>query len=909
MNDANGQALHKVQFNLTANTVAIAHYLNNSIDSDFDGIPDWSEIKSSGNLDQAASSDLDGDGFHLEHEVRLGLNPSIKDNVTEGGISIRRSSKVFVNLGGARKLTIRSNPAGLVSSQITYPEVNSTYNSPAINGLSNGYYFSHWEVNGLRQADSKGVGLSKTTQVMSVDKEIVAKYFKDDVDSDNDKIPDWYEWREFGHLSFSSTSDPDGDGFSVADERRFGLSALIDDNITEGGISIRRSAKMIVNLGGASKVTLKSSPPGLIPSRITFPELNSTFTSTSLNGLSNGYYFSHWEINGVRRADPKGIALGKVTEVLNEDKQIIAKYYDQNLDSDSDGIPDWYEMHEFGHLTYFGNSDPDADGFSLADERKFGLSGVIMDNVKQGGISSRRATRLSYVRDPNDSTDTDGDGLTDTQEIQLGTNTKKTDTDGDGFSDSQEGVDGTNPLSASSFRNVAPSRVVAPIFGLSVEENRSIGSFVGNFSANDGNDPGNTGTYSYSFVDTNETNDNTQFNLESNGTLTTNQVFDYEPLAELNATDLYIRVRVSDSAGLFVENNFTISILNVIEDFDSDGIEDHLDSDDDNDGFPDADELAAGTDPRNDKSLPNFPPSTLDLRGNTVLEGLPVGSLVGQLTATDPDANSTFTFSLVDGSGSAHNQNFSIDANGTLRTATILDFESNDIAYHVRAIVTDEFNASLEGNFTISLLDALPPFVQTLPTVGSTGQKITLFGETDPGLPLLNYGFGIGQSSLLSNLTTWNGTELTDSNFSTEIPLAELQPDTKYFFRAFARNAEGTSHGTVQSFITPPLSSSTARPWWESIPEIAGGWHTSPWLGSFLAYTNGWIYHADLGWLYAHSGTNADLWLWSSDKGWLWTGPGIYPHLFQNSSASWLYFIMKKDGVSRFYDYSTKSIK
>ena len=80
---------------------------------------------------------------------------------------------------------------------------------------------------------------------------------------------------------------------------------------------------MIVNLGGASKVTLKSSPPGLIPSRITFPERNSTFTSTSLNGLSNGYYFSHWEINGVRQADTKGIALGKVTEVLNEDKKII----------------------------------------------------------------------------------------------------------------------------------------------------------------------------------------------------------------------------------------------------------------------------------------------------------------------------------------------------------------------------------------------------------------------------------------------------------------------------------------------------------------------------------------------------------------------------------------------------------
>ena len=910
MNDANGQALHKVQFNLTENTVAIAHYLNSTIDSDADGIPDWREIKTSGNLNQHASSDLDGDGFPLEHEVKLGLNPSIENNVTEGGISMRRSQKVFVNLGGARKLTVRSDPAGLVSSQTTYPEVNSTYNSSALNGLSNGYYFSHWEVNGVRQADSKGVGLSKTTHVMTIDKDIVAKYFKDDLDSDQDTIPDWYEWHEFGHLSYSGNSDPDGDGFSVADERRLGLSAVIDDNITEGGISIRRSAKMIVNLGGASKVTLKSSPPGLIPSRITFPERNSTFTSTSLNGLSNGYYFSHWEINGVRQADTKGIALGKVTEVLNEDKKIIAKYYDQNLDSDSDSIPDWYELHEFGHLNHFGSSDPDGDGFSIADERRFGLSGVIKDNINEGGHSMRRSSQYSYVRDANDTTDTDGDGLTDSQEIQLGTNTKKADTDGDGFSDYQEGVDGTNPLSASSFRNVAPSSVVAPADGLSVEENRTIGTFVGNFNANDANDPANSGTYTYTLVDTNGSNDNSKFSLETNGTLTTNQVFDYEPLAELNATDLSIRVRVSDSEGLFVENNFTVSIINLVEDFDSDGIEDHLDPDDDNDGFSDAVELAAGTDPRNLKSIPNLPPSTLDLNGSSVLESLAIGSLVGQFTATDPDANSTLSFSLVDGNGSAHNSKFSVDTNGTLRTAIILDFESNVTVYHVRARVADEFNATLEGNFTISLLNALPPFIRTIENITSTEQKITLFGETATvsHLPLLTYGFQLSQSSLLSNSTTWNGISLSDSNFSTEIPLSELQPDTKYFFRAFGRNAEGTVHGAIQSFQTPSLSSSAA-PWWESVPEIAGGWRTSPWLGTFLAYPEGWIYHADLGWLYAHSGPDTHLWLWSSDKGWLWTDIGIYPFLYQNSASNWLYFLKKKDGVPYFYDYTTKSIK
>ena len=73
--------------------------------------------------------------------------------------------------------------------------------------------------------------------------------------------------------------------------------------------------------------------------------------------------------------------MGKVSQTMDVDKEVVAKYYEQSLDSDADNIPDWYEMHEFGNLSYNGSSDPDGDGFSLADERKFGLSGVIDDNI------------------------------------------------------------------------------------------------------------------------------------------------------------------------------------------------------------------------------------------------------------------------------------------------------------------------------------------------------------------------------------------------------------------------------------------------------------------------------------------------------------------------------------------------
>ena len=44
------------------------------------------------------------------------------------------------------------------------------------------------------------------------------------------------------------------------------------------------------------------------------------------------------------------------------------------------------------------------------------------------------------------------------------------------------------------------------------------------------------------------------------------------------------------------------------------------------------------------------------------------GTVIGHFTATDPDANSSHVLTFADGNGSQHNNLFSIDANGTLRT-------------------------------------------------------------------------------------------------------------------------------------------------------------------------------------------------------------------------------------------------
>ena len=89
-----------------------------------------------------------------------------------------------------------------------------------------------------------------------------------------------------------------------------------------------------------------------------------------------------------------------------------------------------------------------------------------------------------------------------------------------------------------------------------------------------------------------------------------------------------IKVKVIDDQNLSLTQEFEISLLNVIEDrdgdgiedaydfdFDNDGIEDAVDSDDDNDGFPDSYEIAYGSDPYNANSVANKFPTALYLNG------------------------------------------------------------------------------------------------------------------------------------------------------------------------------------------------------------------------------------------------------------------------------------------------------
>jgi surface protein len=192
---------------------------------------------------------------------------------------------------------------------------------------------------------------------------------------------------------------------------------------------------------------------------------------------------------------------------------------------------------------------------------------------------------------------------------------------------------------------------------LRIYENQPVGTIVGKLTAKD-QDEGDR--LIYKLVRDREQIDNELFTLDENGALRTASIFDYER----NQT-FHIRVKVLDMAGLMRKESFHIGVLNVMEDNDGDGEEDHFDPDDDNDGSSDAEELAYGSDPLDVASLVNQRPSGLVMRGGSFLENEPNGTFVARFVGVDADQNDTLSYTLVRPSATpgddAHRVNFEIE--------------------------------------------------------------------------------------------------------------------------------------------------------------------------------------------------------------------------------------------------------
>ena len=114
--------------------------------------------------------------------------------------------------------------------------------------------------------------------------------------------------------------------------------------------------------------------------------------------------------------------------------------------------------------------------------------------------------------------------------------------------------------------------------------------------------------------------------------------------------------------------------------------------------------------------VPNSPPTDLALSGNSVRQSNGTNTAVGTLSSTDPDIGSTFTYSLVAGTGDTDNSAFSISGN-TLRANAPSALSAGTHSVRVRS--TDENNGTFEKALTINVIDDVRPMVVSIAPTGS----------------------------------------------------------------------------------------------------------------------------------------------------------------------------------------------
>jgi len=153
--------------------------------------------------------------------------------------------------------------------------------------------------------------------------------------------------------------------------------------------------------------------------------------------------------------DPDGDQLSNAQEWQAGSNPLIAG------DDDGDGLLDSWEQQYFGNTSQGANGDPDGDGVTNALEYALGTNPNASADANEDGIADDWVVwqlSLSGGVETNSlpaNGDPDQDGLTNLIEYQRGTNPRRFDSDGDGQSDWQELAQQTNPNSAGSFNTVA----------------------------------------------------------------------------------------------------------------------------------------------------------------------------------------------------------------------------------------------------------------------------------------------------------------------------------------------------------------------------------------------------------------------------------------------------------------------
>ncbi|MDM3852667.1 MAG: cadherin domain-containing protein [Aphanizomenon gracile PMC627.10] len=200
--------------------------------------------------------------------------------------------------------------------------------------------------------------------------------------------------------------------------------------------------------------------------------------------------------------------------------------------------------------------------------------------------------------------------------------------------------------------NETPTNLI--LSNTSINENVAPLTVVGDFSTTD---PDTGNTFTYTLISGAGDTDNHLFTINSNQ-LKISASPDFETKSSYS-----ILVKTTDQGGLSYEKQLTLNVNDL-----------------------------------------NEAPTSLTLSNNSINENVDLLTVIGDFSATDPDAGNTlFTYSLVNGAGDTDNNVFTISSN-QLKINASPDFETKN-SYSILVKTTDQGGLSYEKQLTINVND------------------------------------------------------------------------------------------------------------------------------------------------------------------------------------------------------------
>ena len=544
-------------------------------------------------------------------------------------------------------------------------EITVTTDDPTatvtVSGLPNGVTYTGGKISGTPAVNNWGPNeetreITVTVEAKDPTGNTTTKTFKIKVqrDTDRDGTPD------------VTDTDDDGDGYTDADERTKGSDPKNSGSVPAGiitpvePVSITNSNQTVIDKHAITNVQIS---PGNIDSTV------SVDTSKLPNGvtynpaslvISGTPNVTNWGPNEETRTFEVPVV------VTNPDGSKVTKTVEITVqrDTDGDGTPDVTDTDDDGdgytdaEETAKGSDPKDANSIPsiginpIADQTvvegnpiseisvttdtpnatvtvKDLPTGVTYSNGKINGTpavtnwgSNEETREFTVTVEAKDATgrtttktfkitvqrDTDRDGTPDVTD---------TDDDGDGYTDAEEIAKGSNPKNA----NSRPAAVITPVAPTTVS-NPTQTVVEGNPVTNIVITPGNSNATVT--VDTSKLPNGVTYDPTSKTISGTPAVTNWGPNEDTKTFE--VPVVVTNPDGSKVTKTVEITVQ---RDTDRDGTPDVTDTDDDGDGYTDAEEIAKGSDPKNAGSRPAaiivpVEPVTISNKNQTVIDENPI---------------------------------------------------------------------------------------------------------------------------------------------------------------------------------------------------------------------------------------------------------------------------------------------